>query len=267
MTHQPTIWYFSKRLTVLVILIIQVVLSTACTSQRDPINPPPIAFDCQNKDNWQGIIPGVTTKREVVEILGKPDKESIVERDGLSILVLEYDINSGIVAEYAKDKIYFKEDDVVLWIEEIVADRDGKFVPISMEIEKYGKLVNTVYENNNYVPGSNQFDILAGPDQVYVWSTCGIAVVTMSHCFVTDKSDFDCLSEQVAETRLLEDRVEQIRPTQAQLDSSFPATQNVELMRVRFVPTSYEEFNKFYRYKIPYGIWNDYSREVVSPKS
>jgi hypothetical protein len=169
------------------------------------------------------------------------------------------------VSRFLSDKVYFRNDGIVLWIEEIVADRYGDFVSVNTEIDKYGKVVDTVYINSNYLDDLKQIDIQSGPDQVYVWSTCGIAVLAMSHCFVIETDSFHCVlpSNKSAISQFSDDMVMQREPSQSQPQFAFPSTKNVLLMRFRFIPTKYGEFNAFYRRKIPYGVWDHYLSTII----
>lgn len=231
-------------------------------SQRVAL-PPPEAR-CHQPVTWHGIKPGISTRQEVHSILGRPDASGVEWFNGGIILVDAYDIPTGDIAAHARDMIFFRADGVVSWIEAIVADRDGRFHPIQETVAQLGPKLDAVYANSNYRPGSGQYDVLSGPDQLYVWSECGVAVNTLIGCFTDDLGELDCPGALVL--------LALVGTTSTNLTLRHPAPGsegiiagegNVVLMKFLFEPTSYAAFEEHYRYNIPFGQWDIFLDDLI----
>lgn len=228
---------------------------SSCSFHREQTNYPSITIDCAKSINWNGIIPLQSTRADIEALLGKPDKTGIEERDGIRIAYAQYGIEGGTISKYNDDRIFFTETDEVLWIEAIVADREGTFQPISEIIKDLGP-VDTVHINSNLRTSSEQFDFLGGPDQIYVWATCGVAASALIGCFTSDKGILDCEGISTAEisTHIVPTKDDSIKEDRMII----PTTENAVMMLFIFPPTSLEAYNGFYKNKIPFGIWNEF---------
>jgi hypothetical protein len=124
--------------------------------------------------DWRGITPGESTRQDVINALGTPDHVGTKQFGDSRVSFYEHKVEGGVIAEFARDRVFFRSDEVVAWLEVVVADRDGTFHTVQEMIDQLGEVLDVVYWNNNYNPSSRQFDVLAGPDQLYVWSECGL---------------------------------------------------------------------------------------------
>lgn len=246
-------------------LLMLSVLITSCTFARKASILPTPETSCSVNIDWRGIKPGKSTREEVLETLGVPDHEGAQSVANQRVSFYAYSVEGGVVARFAQDRVYFRSDGVVDWIEVVVADRDGGFHPIQEMIDELGAMLDTGYVNNNYRPSTTpQFDVLAGPDQVYVWSECGVAVHMFTHCFVLGSDDLHCaLPNEVNQSEEDEMISVTFRHPEA-IDSLKPivTANNAMLMKFLFPPTSYKGFTTFYKNKIPFGMWDAYIQEV-----
>lgn len=243
------------------LLIAFMLLISACSFYRDQVHYPPLTMNCPEQMSWRGVTPLESTRADTEELLGKPDKTGIEERDGINIAYVEYIIEAGNISKYNRDRIFFTESDKVLWIEAVVADRDESFHPIGDLAESFGS-VDTVHINSNFRANSEQFDVLGGPDQIYVWSTCGVATSALIGCFTSDRGLLDCdsLSETEVSTYMIPTKDDSIKDDRMII----PTTKNVTMMLFIFPPTSLDGYNEFYKNKIPFGIWDNFMRSLRS---
>lgn len=253
------------RIKTLQIAFIIGLLVTACETPelREPLPAPEIA--CSETLNWHGIIPGKSSRQDVVNILGSPSQGGNEGYDNKSIPFYAYKIESGVVSRYTQDRIFFRSDGIVDWIEEVVADRNGSFIAAQATINQIGNTVDTAYVNSNYDP-KNKFpiDVLGGPDQIYVWSECGLALDMLEFCFPAKLDGIRCLPP--------EDHVKPGAgvPTAVTLryPNPYPGAEpvtgadNAVLMRFLFPPTSYKGFTDYYMHKIPFGVWDAFLKEI-----
>jgi hypothetical protein len=216
--------------------------------------------------DWQGLIPGISTRIDVINTLGKPDKIERVWRGNKWVFSYAYEVKSGIVGEFVYDRVFFRLNGVIDWIEVIEADRYGGFNEASTTVDLLGNELDKVYFNNNLCSSCEfQYDVLSGPDQLYVWSECGLALNTLANCVPNESDSLDCLvSEDINE-------INKLKPTE--LDLRYPpssemyiwpslSTDNAVLMRFLFEPTTYEGFIDFYIDKVPFGLWDGYLYEI-----
>jgi hypothetical protein len=175
--------------------------------------------------------------------------------DGRDIPFLAYSVTGGRVSQFIQDRVFFRSDGVVEWIEEIVADRDGTFHAVQEPISRLGNTLDTAYLNNNYRPSVEQFDILGGPDQLYIWSECGVALDVVKTCVVSKQG---CLAEETKSRNDITPTLTiRYAPPRPQRESSL-GTDKIVLMRFLFPPTSYKGFKEFYMHRIPFGLWLEY---------
>jgi hypothetical protein len=234
-----------------VLLILCIVLVYKVSSIQELSLPIPTS-QCPSRIDWKKIIPGTSTLYDVINILGKPDGIGIDRfRDNKSAWYFEYKITAGKISKYVKNRIFFRADWKVDWIEEIIADSDGTYHAISEIVAELGNTVDTLYLNNNEQPfPKNPYDVLGGPDNVVVWSNCGIAVIALWRAPVELSGN---------QNQILNLLIRYPDPHELlEVNSPTLYIDDVIMMKFIFQPTSYDGFQTYYRYKIPYGLWSDY---------
>ncbi len=158
-----------------------------------------------------------------------------------------YSLEGGVASELVEDRVFFQSE-VVSWIVQIVADRDGQMHTLQEAVDILGPTLDSIYVNNDYVPGRGQYDVLVGPDQIYVWAECGVAI---SAAWDSATAYFPGL--QIRHPTNLESA---LRPT--------PDIGAEMLFMFLFPPTSFDGFVSHYQDKIPFldGAWLEYFRRV-----
>jgi hypothetical protein len=226
-------------------------LLVACSSPIPPSSALPAPdFACQQSLDWRGIVPGESTRRDVVRILGKPARKGRERYVDGRVSFYAYRVEDGAMAGLAEDRVFFGRDGVVAWIEVSVADRDGQIHTIDEITEQLGTTLDQVYVNNDYrLP--NQYDAHAGPDNIYVWAECGLAV----GAGLLERVD------QPSTTSLV------IRhPVPAEdLFTPTPRMEDMVFFKFFFPPTSWTGFEEFYKDKVPFYvhyIWSEYRERI-----
>jgi len=239
--------------------VIVCVFVIACIPSRPDLFPEP-EVNCPHTLSWQGLVPGQSRRQDVIDTLGSPYKTGEKTFSGRTYPYYAYQVNGGKIADFVQDRIFFNADDSIIWIESVIADRDGASHAVSETIAPIGNIVDVAYWNSDYTPGSKQIDILTGPDQIYVRSECGLALVVADSCFQGVSGETTCAGKMKG------------IPTSSRLStrytSSFPgdelkpiaSTNATVLMQFLFVPTTYDRFMEFYQQKVPFGLWNAYLR-------
>jgi hypothetical protein len=247
-----TPWSFLYNQRVLVywtfIMILSIFASACGPGNQGEVLPPPVT-SCPVVLNWQNIKPGVSTSREVVDILGNPiEKGEIKFNNDQRSAYFAYMVRGGEISEYAKHRVFFRPDGVVDWIEAIVADSDGTDHTVREWTEQVGTTLDTVYFNNNLDWFAEvQYDFQSGPDQALVWSECGLLLLAIW-------SPPDLAEQSTTSTQVLTLRFPNaFANTQPIIDLT-----GVVMMVFLFQPTTFDEFMKHYVYRVPYGLWDDY---------
>jgi hypothetical protein len=245
------------------------VASCAASQVSEPLPIPDAA--CPLTIEWHKIIPGKSSRQDVIDAFGQPSQISNQQFGTVSTLVYIYKIEGGVISRFAQDRVFFRPDGVVDWIEAIVADRDGSFHPAQEVVNQIGSTLDTAYMNSNYDPSKPYpLDVLAGPDQIYVWSECGIALDVHNTCSSGEQGKLGCQSST--------DRIPSNTPISSTLTMRYPSpyhlggepspsVNSVVLMEFLFSPTSYKGFTETYMRKIPYGSWDTYLREIRGTRS
>ncbi len=209
---------------------------------------------CNIDASWRGISPGQSSRREVIDILGKPQEMGIKRRGDKYYYNFTYAVNEGIIAEYAKDRIFFRLDGIVAWMEIVVGDRNGSYSKLSDFTAELGTTLDTIYGNNNYDPSGYQYDVLGGPDQLYIWSECGLVLAALPNCSLLENGDVKCDYPNNIGTNPFTLR----QPTPYNVNVQPPNLNGIVLMKFLFPPTTYEGFVDYYMYKIPFSLWVEY---------
>jgi len=241
-------------------------LIVACVPVEEKEARPTPERSCSTTLNWHGIIPGRSTQQDVINALGTPPKTGTERFDQSDVTFYAYPVDGGVVAQFAKDRIFFGSDGIVDWLEVTIADRDGEFHAVRDMLDDLSNTLDTVYWNNNYRPASRQFDVIAGPDQVYVWSECGLALNATGHCSSSEADRVLCpqRGEQTGSVNPISLVLRYPNPFPQFSREPNPSVDNAVLMMFLFPPTSYEGFTKFYMQKIPFGLWYDFFQEIRS---
>jgi hypothetical protein len=214
--------------------------------------------------DWQGIIPGKSTRQDVIDILGKPDKKGIKRfYDGRFIPYYQYNVEGGVVSNFVQDRIFFRSGGVVDWMQIVVSDRDGTFHGGQEIIGQLGNVLDNISSNDNSVPNSNQWEVIGGIDRIWVWSECGLALIA-----------FDCSPSQEAGKLTCPEREGwwepstpipgiTLRHANPSASEGAPVNPNAAiLMKFLFPPTNYAGFIENYGYRIPFGIWDEYINQI-----
>ena len=227
--------------------ILLLVLLVACSSPVPPSSSLPTPeFACQQSVDWRGIVPEESTRQDVVRILGKPSRKGNERYVDGRVPFYAYGIEDGAMAGLVEDRVFFDRDGVVAWIEASVADRDGRTYTIEEITKQLGTTLDQVYVNNDYrLP--DQYDAHAGPDDIYVWAECGLAVGAG-------------LLEGIEQPSTASFAIR--HPVQAEdLFTPTPRVEDIVFFKLFFPPTSWTGFAEFYKDKVPfyvYYIWSEY---------
>ena len=240
-------------------------LVAACTPSHAATPPPSPEMACPVVLDWHGLVPGRSSRQDVTRALGNPSQTGSQRFADANIPFFAYRIEDGKISTFVQDRVFFRPDGIVDWIEAVVADRDGKFHPAQETIDQLGSTVDTAYLNSNYDPSnSHQYDVLGGLDQLYVWSNCGLALDVHAICYPSESGQLQCLPpNQVMYPRTpIPSTLTMRHPDPAVGDLIMIGWKNAVLMKFLFPPTSYEGFADYYMHKIPFGLWDKFLREV-----
>lgn len=229
-------------------------LSSALPPTMAVVHLPQPERTCPTTITWHGLRPGMSTQQDVINALGQPSEKGFRRNGDNSFAFYSYKVIGGVVAEYATDRIYFRADWVVDWIEAVVGDRDGAYHTVAETSSEVGNILDIAYLNNNSSPYGTSPDkihpdVLAGPDEVYVWSECGIAL--------------DVIQSEVISDVLTARHPDPYDDT----GKRSPKSNSIVLIKFLFIPTSYDGFKNYFMYKVPYSLgvsdkWDRYIRIV-----
>lgn len=240
-----------------IVLLLATSMLAACTSPQDlPALPTPTAA-CHPLYDWGGMAPGKSTREDVDRLLGTPEVEGTIRSDEWGQLSYSgYPAGHTVFPDGIRHVVFFRADGVVHSIDVIVADRDGRFHPVQEIHNEIGMMPDTVYLNTDVQqsqgqPSGDAYDTHSGPDVVYVWAACGLAVTTLTvgedHLASTD-----CRTEAQEH-----DADQSPEPVIAPLKTPQyrePVTPNgcsAVMVEFLFQPTSYEGFVDFYMDSVP----------------
>ncbi|MGB0383567.1 MAG: hypothetical protein ACPGWR_01975 [Ardenticatenaceae bacterium] len=252
-------------------------LLIACVSSPPPEPTPkplpPPSHTCAEEQSWHNIVPGQSTRQDVRAILGAPDSEGtdVISREKPPILVPNnateeeseelwgektipywaYTVEGGRVSTFVQDRVFFRPDGVVDWIEMIVADRDGTFHSVEQIVAQLGETLDMAIINSSTWHHSPS---LMGPDQLYIWSECGLVVHTLRYCVPDEhKEKVKCKSKEIEYYLESTDTLTQRYPAGDPIDLN-----SIVVMKFLFPPTTFEGFKEFYFHKVPFGLWDEY---------
>jgi hypothetical protein len=190
--------------------------------------------------SWQGIMPGRSTKSDVVNILGQPIAKQHLSENKETFLYPPFIYVPG---DSRGNSIVFRPDGAVDWIDVWVSNSDGKFHTVFETVEQYGSNLDVVYANG--------VADMSGPDQVYVWSECGIAITAVDKSYVRRSADE--ILPLAGPVQI--DKYQLTFRHPVLVKSSYQTKADVNDIVVRqflFQPTSFDPFREFYADWIPY---------------
>jgi hypothetical protein len=241
-------------------IIFMSLLLTACTSAAPAIIPS-AERPCKSTVNWQGLIPGQSTTKDVIRILGNPSEKGKVKFENKRISYYAYDVDGGVIADYAKHRIFFTKNGVIDWMEIIEADHTDTAETAFDIVSLLGNELDVVYSNNNFRPGETFYDVIGGPTSIYVWSECGAAIEALPSSEASYFGTIETGCEKghsSPQTCILSfrHRYPPLHP--------YPHydVNSIVLMKFYFRPTSYQGFADYYMYKIPFRTWGEYLRAL-----
>lgn len=250
--------HINNKFRLLPFALILLLTVSSCRSNNIASLPPPDK-QCRSGSGWHGLFPGKSTQDDTVRELGEPLEKGRLKFDDQYRSYYAYKVDHGKVADYVHDRIFFRPDGVIDWMEIVEADRSGKFETVYSTVLQLGKQIDIVYTNSNYRPWitGGVGDISAGPDQIYVWSECGLLLDALGSKYSSNfqSKDLQCKSDRDSACTLI------VRnPAPAYLGEGEPAADinSVVLMKIYFQPTVYSAFTQYYMYKMPYGLWYKY---------
>lgn len=254
--------HINKKLRAIVVFISLVVMNiSACQDTRDKVFLPTPESKCSTELDWRGLIPGQSTRDDVERVLGTPFEKGKIKFHDRNVSYYAYKVDGGEISKYALDRIFFRSDGLIDWMEIIEADRNGDFEAVFDTVAQLGNKVDTVYSNNNYRPSVTFGDVMGWPDQVYVWASCGLALdalpSTYSPSFQADRQECKPTNSGDPILDVCSLVPQHPNPTYAGGQPG-PDINGVILMKFYFQPTSYDAFIKTYLYRIPYGLWDEY---------
>lgn len=247
----------------LVLGILAISLQWFLLSNQSPDLPPPQTA-CNTDASWRGIQPGKSSRQDVVDILGQPQETGMKGSGATIYSYFTYTVDGGVIAEYATDRIFFHLDGVVAWMEIVAGDRNGSYGNISDLTVELGTTLDTIFMNNNYDPRKNQIDVLGGPDQLYIWSECGLALDVLPYCSISENGDVKCSFDAHPGNNPTGANIFSLRyPNPYNAGGEPPPNEkSIVLMKFLFPPTTYETFVDYYMYKIPFGLWDEYIKTL-----
>ncbi len=180
--------------------------------------------------SWHDIFPGRSTYADVLSILGDPLRTvTTTSNRRLQILRFDYPPGANTVAGPFDNNVMFNDDGTVgkmnIWITRTMESQHT----IGEYVQKYGSTLDTFYGYGTYYAGAPAHLPEEEAMVVYVWSSCGIAVVAENTASSGDASspsgEFDILHPVATETRK-------------------PNSDDIVMREWIFQPTSLEEFLK-----------------------
>lgn len=227
-----------------VFLILMMVMLAACcrSAAKDAeIELPEPGMLCQTDfPSWQGIVPGQSTETDVVGILGRPIQKIHLEGD---TNVFVYPPVLNLVGSNYGNRIGFRKDGIVDWIDVWMLDSDGEFHTVAETVDLYGETLDRVYVNGS-------LDMF-GPDQVYVWSECGIAVTAVPEWAVKRLEDEILPLAESVEIKTSDLKFRYPVHPQASTQPE-PDVHQIVSRKFLFQPTSLDAFNAVYKDNIPH---------------
>jgi hypothetical protein len=253
--------HINKKLLLLICILLFIVsIFVVYANKESAIQLPLPTYTCNSKLNWHGLIPGQSNRDDVLNTLGEPTTRGRFKYEDSNISYFAYKVNGGEISKYTMDRIFFRSNGIVDWMEIAAADSNSGFTSLFDTVLQLGSNVDVIYTNNNYRPSNNFIDVLFEPDRIYVWSECGLAldVLPSTYSPLLQVNQKECNTD---EERIKSDMCNIIprHPTPYNfIDEPEPDVNSLVLMKFYFQPTSYNAFAQYYMYKIPYGMWNKF---------
>ena len=256
-----------------IVYISLLVFLSSCTvlKERQVLAAP--TMSCESSLDWKGIIPGKSSQSEVINKLGHPLESGTIKYEDGEYKYLSYPIDKGIVKDFIKaDRIFFTADGIVSWIETVVGDRDGQLHEATETSTHLGNDLDSIFFNINYKPTSKTKpngwgDILGGPDQIYVWSYCGLAIIALPGCHPNSSGQIVCSTETLA-TQEPSNPLLVINEPPYNIGGQISTDPNsIILYQYYFPPTSYQDFKEYILNKIAYYGWSYWDKFIYEYNS
>lgn len=194
--------------------------------------------------SWKGLVPGQSTKEDVERVSGQPIKK-VNLRESNRFYYLYPPVIARLETSYG-NKVVFRQDGVVDWIDVWVSNTDGKFHTVAEIAQKYGCVLDRVYLMEDLPEYS-----VVGPAQVYVWADCGIAITAVPGSFVGLSADEVPPRAESAGAESCTWTVRHPVHSQATLQPR-PSVEDIVIRKFMFQPTSFASFQEFYVDWIPF---------------
>lgn len=205
---------------------------------------------CQvSSPSWQNIKPGLSNMEDVINALGEPLEKGRLPNQGSDYFLYSPAI-TYLRVTYG-NLIVFTSEGVVAWIDVWVSNSDGSFHSIVETVHQYGSTLDRGYING-------VLDMY-GPDQVYVWSECGVAVTVVDSSFLkrTTSEILPLTGSPETLSYVLKFRYPASNEYGAQ---SSVSTDLIVIRQFLFEPTSFEMFLQDYEAQIPYLRYEGFFR-------
>ena len=197
--------------------------------------------------SWQGIEPGVTSREEVLAILGSPD---VVGWDGNEGF-FEYRLPGQEYDEY-NHRVFFSSG-IVSWLDTAIVVNPEAPYTVSVAMEEFGSTVDRV------VRTKHGRDIWTG-EHIYIWASRGIALVAVPETVLAwelpSGAETQCRSADALQERY-PDETTPIIPEFA----DFPDPCQIAVRLVIFPPMPFEEYWGQYEHRMP-DLWPFYEGYV-----
>jgi hypothetical protein len=185
-----------------ILFLFFIVCVCACngTSDSTPSRECPVTID------WQGIVPGVTQKDEVLRILGEPLRLDD-SRSDLLVAIFKEGIDNRMLESPGTTYIIFDESDTVIYINRSLVDED-RYYQIADFLILTGNTFDIIYANTTGNPyykkeGHGFSDFQVGFDQIWTASFCGLELDTIPFIVVDDLGELKCKIGETEPTQSL----------------------------------------------------------------
>jgi hypothetical protein len=222
----------------LAVTVLTLLAACSLPAGREPPLPSPDDM-CPSAVDWNGLVPGESSRRDVLRILGEPSHRGREQFIDGRFPFYAY-LRPGMPATYlAEDRVYFGSDGHVSWIEVGVDYCNLPAYTIGRAAAELGQRLDRVYINNNLrLP--DQYDGQSGPDQIYVWTGCGVALSAIHAGEGPARADGNLI------IRYPVNPAADLQP--------LPSMEDVVVFRFLFRPTNWEGFQGSFQDKIPYHV-------------
>jgi hypothetical protein len=254
-----------------IIFLACMILCTGCEviGENPSLSAP--ALSCPARLTWKGITPGVSSEKDVINLLGQPAMIGIAKFENVRVRYYAYPVESGFVKEFLpEDRVYFTSAGVVGWVQTVSGDRDAKIHEVKEIADQLGYSLDTVLMNQSYKPNSKTslsqgvFDVHGGPDHIYIWAHCGMAVLGLPGWHPDPSGQIVYSPESISSENTPQDLLVLREPFEYNADQRIANSHSIVLVQYFFPPTSYNDFKEYFYTKIYYrgsGFWDGFIKK------